>query len=137
MWTYSKKVKLLSSSFFLFCHQVAFFFLKKKFWLCVLIRICTKSVGLLSYTFLRRTQLDRIVVPMVSSIPDFYYLEDSVLLNLTLLWWRMLLSLIPSVFPLLSTIMTLLSIACTFLLTITLLYNEGSTLVVSFDATRW
>ena len=41
----------------------------------ILIRILTQSIGLLSFTFLVRTQLDRIVVPMVSGISHFLLLR--------------------------------------------------------------
>lgn len=57
MGNYGKKVKLL----------LYFFFLTDS----MLIRIMTQSIGLLSYTFLMRTQLDRIVVPMVSTVSYF------------------------------------------------------------------
>ncbi|XLR08417.1 hypothetical protein S83_036355 [Arachis hypogaea] len=39
--------------------------------------ILTQSIGLLSYTYMMQTQLDRIVVPMVSDVSQFYYLEGS------------------------------------------------------------
>lgn len=40
-----------------------------------LIRVLTQSIGLLSYTFLTQTQLDRILVPMVSGISHFLLLK--------------------------------------------------------------
>lgn len=56
----------------------------------ILIRIMTQSIGLLSYTYLTQTQLDEIVVPMVSGISHIllikgFSLYGGVILNATAL----------------------------------------------------
>ena len=61
------------------------FFLVLVLWFFLIIRTLTQSIGLLSYTYLSRTGLDRIVVPMVSTDKRLCFVQNVLLVSIYLL----------------------------------------------------